>query len=169
MHDCMIGEKEFPVEGSQMANYLQLMNLKQIKAVYRRELQEKLLDWFAAHPDHPEAEHFLQQIDCREMAEEHMGEMAKILAGLDHYQELYELISIYGMEKVDLSILVHMCSTLLTEEDREEDKKRYNLITSECLICSLAKYLHFVGEHSLRYNRNCISRRIDDNSSRRQK
>ena len=131
IHDCMIGEKEFPVDGSQMANYLQLMNLKQIKAVYRRELQEKLLDWFAAHSDHPEAEHFLQQIDCCEMAEEHMGEMAKLLAGLDHYQELYDLVSIYGMEKVDLSILVHMCSTLLTEEDREEDK----MLLAVCVCC----------------------------------
>ncbi len=130
LHDCMNGEKEFSMESGQMDKYLQLMNLKQVKSVYRMELRERLLEYFAEHPDHPQAEVFLQQINVQEMADKQMKEVARLLAGLDRYQELYELVSIYGPEKVDLKILVHMCSTLLTESDKED-----KMLLAVCVWC----------------------------------
>ena len=131
LYDCMNGEKKLQIEESRMKNYLYLLNMKQIREIYRRELLDRLLIYFSEHPDHPEAETFLAQIDSREIAEKHMNEMAKLLAGLDRYQDLYELVSIYGTEKVDVKLLVHMCSALLTEEDREADK----MLLAICVWC----------------------------------
>lgn len=131
LHDCMTGEKEFSMESGQMDKYLQLTSQKQVKEIYRRELQERLLAYFADHPDHPDTERFWQQTDCRGMGRTHMREVARLLAGLDHYRELYDLVSLYGPEKVDLQILVHMCSALLAESEREEDR----MLLAVCVYC----------------------------------
>lgn len=131
IYDCMEADKELSMEKGQMEKYLQLMNMKQLKAVYRMELQEKLLSYFAEHPDHPQSGQFLQMIDCKESAGKQMKETARLLAGQDRYEELYDLVGIYGPEKVELQILVHMCSTLLTDSDRGEDK----MLLAVCVYC----------------------------------
>ena len=130
IHDCVREGQVF--NETQTQDYLLLLKLPELKESYRQELQKQLLIYFAQNPSDAVAEKFLQNIDIQEMARQNMKETATLLAGQGKYRELYQLICVYGMEKVELNILVRMCSFLLTEDaDREEDK----MLLAVCEYC----------------------------------
>ena len=132
LHDCIREERNIQVEEKHLENYLQLLKIQHLKENYRSELLDALLKFFAAHPSHPLTEKFLQEMKLEDMAETQMHEIARLLAGQDRYEELYRLICIYGMEKTDLQILVHMCHALLEDEQKWEEEK---MLLAVCIYC----------------------------------
>ena len=149
LHDCIQEERHIQIDEEHLENYLSLLKIPELKDSYRRELMEHLLKYFAAHPLHPMVEKFFREFELETMAETQMHEIAQLLAGQDRYVELYQLICIYGMEKVDLQILVHMCHALLEEEEKWEDEKMLLAVSMYCFENKLydEKMLAFLMKH----------------------
>ena len=131
LHDCMTGEKTVQIREEKMEQYLMLLKVSELKESYREELKGQLLEFFSQHPSHEAAERFLEAADLTVMAQHQMTAAARLLSGQDRYRELYQLICIYGMEKVELQILVRMCSSLLTEDEMEQDR----MFLAVCVYC----------------------------------
>ena len=131
LHDCMTGAKAVQIQEEKIEQYLMLLKVPELKESYREELKEQLLEYFSQHPSHEAAERFLKQADLTVMAQHQMTAVARLLSGQDRYRELYQLICIYGMEKVELQILVRMCSSLLAEDEMEQDR----MFLAVCVYC----------------------------------
>ena len=131
LHDCLNGEKTVQIREEKMEQYLMLLKEPELKESCREELKEQLLEYFSQHPTHEAAERFLKEADLTVMARHHMTAAARLLSGLDRYRELYQLICVYGMEKVELQILVRMCSSLLAEDEMEQDR----MFLAVCVNC----------------------------------
>ena len=149
IHDCMTVGNTLRMEEGQLEKYLQLLPIRVIRESYRTELRQKLLTYFAKHPDHPGAEEFLRQIDIKEMAQNQMKEMARLLSGLDRYEELYQLICEFGPEKAELEILVYMCSYLLSEKENAQEERMLLAVCAYCFEHGLydEKMLLFLMRH----------------------
>lgn len=149
LHDCIREEKKIQIDEEHLENYLHLSEVEELKENYRKELTEQLLAFFAEHPSHPLTEKFLQKIDLETLAGTQMRQIARIYAGQDRYPELYQLICVYGMEKVDLQILVHMCHALLEEEEKWEEEKMLLAVCAYCFEQKLydEKMLAYLMKH----------------------
>lgn len=142
LHDC--GVNGAAVDGENVRQFVQLMQLSGIRSSYRRYLQEQLLQYYTQHPHGRYMEEFLRAADRGELCVRHKKELVDLLLLQGLMEQAYVLVEQSGLEHVSANALVRLCSWYIEEHEPNEQA----FLVAGCLRC-FEKQLY--NETVLRY------------------
>lgn len=148
LHDCAGKQGGIHVTAENAGDYIRILGLKNINRRYRIGIRRELTRYFAANSSDPRLEVLLSVIDCREAVVDQKRETAVLLARMDRYEELFQLVCQVGTEGIDLPLLVRMCSSCIAQREGEQDP----MLTAVCAYCfTNGLYEETMLEYLMRY------------------
>ncbi|MDO5538707.1 MAG: DUF5717 family protein [Eubacteriales bacterium] len=130
LHDCC-GPSGKEISSENCGWFVKLMAMRQIRSDYRRDIQKKLLDYYAQNPAQEYLEEYLDHADYEELCRDNKEEIMELLVSNGKCREAYEIVKEQGNGHVKKETLVRLCSWKINDIQKEEDK----FLLSMCREC----------------------------------
>lgn len=142
---------ENPVTEENAAVFERILKRTEFCEEYRQNIRKKLLLYYQEHIDSNSLRSSLTEMDFREFARVNKELLITILVHQNMYPGAYDLITQYGYEEVEMSVLLRLCSKMIVALEFEYDEELVLLasyivksgIYDEILLQYLVK--HFDG------------------------
>lgn len=120
-----------PVTDETLSCYMRAQADDELRSEYRQQIREWLLAWYADHPGREETYAFLHDVDADAFVKAGKGRFVSLLTREGMYEQAFSVLEKYGMEGVDSSVLVRICSQSVLIREFDE----YPVLTSFCMHC----------------------------------
>ena len=144
IYDCCSRSEDPQITEENAANFGKMMRFDTIRPSFKKKIQNKLVEYYAGHPDGEGPEEFLKNADQTWILEEHKKEYVELLAETGSCREAYAIVCRYGGEDVSPAVMVKICSHEVREREYEEDR----LLTALGIQCFMEGVY---GEDMLKY------------------
>ncbi|MGN0354717.1 MAG: DUF5717 family protein [Muricoprocola sp.] len=151
LYDCANVRDESIVTEENASEFLTLLGKSGLKKEYQDLIRTRLLEYFVGNWKREGKEKFLDLCNLEEMFTENRKALAVLLAETGRYEDIFRLVTKYGLEEIDLEILVRMCHFYLEKDSDTLDV----MLLPVCTYCfrnelfdeAILKYLmrHFEG------------------------
>ncbi len=131
IHDCSKDGSAIQITDENVQAFIQVLKVPSLKKNYAGAVRTALIDYFINSRSEENLDRFIEQEKEREVLPEKINDWMNILASRDHYEQVMDLIRVYGMEKVSLSVLVRMCHFCILKREYAEDK----MLLAVCSYC----------------------------------
>lgn len=115
---------------------------------YRREIREKLLDYYAGKLEDDSIDRHLRRLDSEAYARVNKKILLEILIARGMYEQAYAVYCEYGGEGVASESLLKMASRMILQEEMEEEEELLSLADA---VYRQGKYDEVILEYLLKY------------------
>lgn len=131
LRDCANVRDENIVTEENASEFLTLLEKPGLKKEYQDLIRTRLLEYYIRDWKREGKEKFLDLCSLDELFMENRKALAVLLAETGRYKEICRLITKYGLEEIDLEILVRMCHFYLEKDADTLD----GMLLSVCTYC----------------------------------
>lgn len=122
LHDCSKEGSAVQITDENVQSFIRVLHVPYLKKTYADAVRIALIDYFKANRKEETLDQFIEEEKQREILPEKIMDWMDILASRDHYEQVMDLVRVYGCEKVSLSVLVRMCHFCILKREYAEDK-----------------------------------------------
>ena len=108
-----------------------LAEMSEITEEYCMLLRKEILDFYTIHPFAEGIREYLKNIDYELFFRADAKELLELLIDQKFYQEAFDLIAVYGYERIELTKLTKLCSNMISALEYEENETLLSL----CRVC----------------------------------
>lgn len=145
---CSQARGEKPITSRNIESFWNLLSIEEVKESYKEEVRQNLLDYYYENPAETTLYEFLHRIDYSVFIRTDKQKLVELLAEEGMCREAFELLCIYGPEKVGAIALVRICSRTVLEREYAQD----DMLTALCYCCfEKKKYDETVLTYLLKY------------------
>lgn len=90
---------------------------------YRAAVRKKLLDYYMTQPQEPELKSYLEKADVQAYAKIDRADTVQVLVSYQMYKQAFSIISQWGVEGVDVTVLMKLASKMILEMEFEADEE----------------------------------------------
>ena len=120
-----------PVTENTLDCYMRAQAGDDFKKEFRQQIRKNLLAWYLDHPGHEATYAFLHGADRDDFVMAGKAGFVSLLTREGMYEEAFDILEKYGIEDVDPSVLVRICSQSVLIREFDEQP----LLTSYCMHC----------------------------------
>lgn len=130
LYTCRELPSQMDVNSRSLPLYQAAENEEAFTEEYRDVIRRKLLEYYMEHPGEEQFQEALASLDANAYARVDKADTVATLVAAGMYKDAFTLVSRYGVEEIDTSVLMKLASRMILRLDFEEDEE---------LVC-LAEY-----------------------------
>lgn len=144
LHYC----SENPLDSANLEYYQRLAGSPVCTEEFRRTVRREILDYYAAHIQGEDLDHYLKKMDYREYAFVDRPVLLEVLISRRMFRQAMGIVEEFGYEGLSLSSLLKMTSRMILKSDMAEDEELLAL-ASEVYRCG--KYDEVILHYLMQY------------------
>lgn len=148
LYTCGMADREHPVKEENVKDFCRLLEIEDVREDYRAVIRQEILDYYYENPKSPSLYEFLHGIDRNVFVSTDKEKLLGLMISEGMSREAFNLVEIYGPERVDAGSLVRMCSRNVLSREYEEDE----MLLAVCWHCfAHEKYDETVLSYLVKY------------------
>lgn len=148
LHQCGKISGRQPIDSQNMESFWNLLSLEEVKESCKEDVRQSLLDYYYENQNEPTLYEFLHRIDYAVFIRTDKHKLIELLAAEGMCREAFELLGVYGPERVGTIALVRICSRTILDLEYAQDE----MLTALCYCCfEQGKYDETVLTYLLQY------------------